>query len=351
MATKIGQIQEEVAPPPTIRGVQSTTGVALGRITLDWVSATFPFSASLLDSLSETFGPWDDRKNGAMGYSSGRTVLGTGALFWNIERPEMGIHLVLPAQALALWQFAPVWLLEIVKNNGGSFTRIDLAIDDFEGRLYLPDILDALENGNIVTRWKQYQVYYPKTTIGQKTGQMTGITIGSRDSENYCRFYDKRAEQEKRGVTDLPDNWIRFELEVKFDRADAMARRMIEEIRHGDLAQFVGNLVLGLLDFKVGQQGNDSNKSRWSSSKWWTDFLGSVTKERLTLPKFERTIEQVKDWFSDSVSPLACVIMLSEMENGQSGYDWLMETIADGQERFKLKHKKLIAGFQDGFGI
>jgi len=347
MALKIGQILETVSEPlpSSNRGVVNT-GLAMGRIILDWVSATFPYSDAIWERLIEQFGPAQERKTGALGYPNAVTILGTGVLLWNAQRPEMGLHLMLPAQALALYQFPALWLLEIIKNNDGKFTRIDLALDDFNQRLILEDILYKLENGHVQTRWKKYRAYLPETDIGQRIGQLTGISIGSRVSESYARIYDKRQEQEKKGHSDLPDNWIRFELETKGDRAAALGIKLIQEIRAERVGKFVANLIYGLLDFKEPSR-EDGNKSRWDTSAWWLLFLGAFEKERITLPKMERTLEQVKDWFSNDISAMACVILLSTMMDGQSGYEWLMEAIANGENKFKNKHKKLIIGYKE----
>lgn len=346
MALKIGQISENPTLPPTNRGVLNTeSGLDLGTVTLDWVSATFPYSDAIWGRLVGTFGNVSRRQSGALGYPNALTVLGSGLLLWNDQRPEMGLHLILPAQALALWQFAPVWLLEIIINNDGKFTRIDLALDDEEKQLSLETIVEKLENGEVQTRFHGFKVHLPETAIGEKIGQISGISIGSRQSQSFIRIYDKRQERAKKGITDLPDHWIRIELETKGDRADALGKKLQHEMRHTPQVTFVASLVLGLIDFKEPST-IDTNKSRWQTANWWSEFLGTVSKIRITLPKFERTLEQVKDWFSNHIAVMACVVLLNTMQDGQSGYDWLMEAIAAGEERFKNKHKKLIEGYE-----
>jgi phage replication initiation protein len=330
--------------------LNTEAGLSMGRITLDWVQATFPYSDAIWGNLISSFGPVSRRKFGTNGYPNALTVLGSGAILWNDERPEMGIHLILPAQALALYEFQVSWLLDIIVNNQGKFTRIDLAIDDKDGRLDLNEIGRKLEEGEVQTRFKKFKPWLPETEIGQKIGQYSGFSVGSRQSESFIRIYDKRLESEKKGIVDLPDSWVRVELETKGGRAVALGERIIKELKAGTIGRFVPNLIWGLLDFKEPSRV-DGNKSRWETSEWWAVFLGTLEKERITLPTFEKDIEHVKTWFSESVAPMACVILLNIMGDGQSGYDWLMETIAEGQKRFKLKHKKLIAGFQDGLVI
>src|SRR3990172_806204 len=104
---------ETIAPPLTIRGVQNT-GLPMSGVTIDWISATFPDDFKVRQSLRQTFLPESERDKGMYGYDRAATILTYGTMLWSSSRPEMGIHIILPSQALALWKGGPFVLLSIV---------------------------------------------------------------------------------------------------------------------------------------------------------------------------------------------------------------------------------------------
>lgn len=343
MVLKVTQKLESsvvASTPPSITGVVNTKPPT-GDVLIDYLSATFPHNGETRRRLRDTFNPEKPVKTTVYGYEYRATVLESGSLLWSQSRPEMGIHLTLPASALAKWGRPIDWLLEMVESNGGKLTRLDLAMDDKKGLLSLQTMLDKLESGEVVTRFKSHTPHYEKRLIGTGAARLTGIEIGTRQSESYVRIYDKRIERERAGESELPENWIRVELELKGDRAIAVGSRLVNSIRCGDGGRFVSSLIYGLIDFKRPTDG-DTNKSRWDTAEFWSAFLGECAKESLSLPKSNRSIDQVCDWFEESIAPMAAVILLSENPTGLSGYDWLMEVIAKGEMRWKQKHLNLM---------
>lgn len=363
------RLQNQTTPPPTNRGVQNTLAPKIPNLTqtegviLDWVSATFDYSPEIFGLLREWLGEFNDRDKGMNGYTHSATVLGTGSVCWSPDRPEQGVHVVLPASALAMIQGESVDVLRRVKSLSGRFRRIDLALDDFVGDLDLGAISDHLANGLLTTRWRKYQAVNGTAEIGTDDFSGCTIYIGSRTSESFLRFYDKQAEQFSKakdrlqgGLTDderaqalqeirddLPNHWIRCELETKGDRADILGQALIQAHDNGNLAEVFSEYLLGFIDFKE-EGAADTNKSRWETVSWWADFLLTTAKRRLTLPKPIQTIETVKAWFDVAVAPMAAVIMATMSADGQAGYDWLMASIVGGWGRLKEHHKAILQG-------
>ena len=345
MSLTNGQNHETMAKttktPPTNRGVQST-GLPVGGIILDWLQATFPNLPEIRKNLRSTFEPESERDKGMYGYDKSATVLTFGTLLWSSTRPELGIHLILPSQALAQWNGDAWLLLSIVVNNQGVVKRIDFAMDDTTGLVNLDTIAFKLENGEIVTRFRHWRKWLDQAEIGSGQPDFTGVTMGSRTSESYVRIYDKAAERIKKGLPVDVDNWIRVELETKGDRADALTKKVLECKGGEERARLVRTILFGLVDFKEPSP-TDGNKSRWVTCEWWLLFLDEVEKSTLSLPRPSQTIDTVKEWFKHAVAPMACVILLHQTdENEESGYDWLMAVIAEGERRFRLKHERIM---------
>lgn len=365
----LSRLNEVGQPPITNRGVQNTLAhfpqdfIQTEGIILDWVSATFDYSPEIFGFLRDWLGEFNDRDRGLQGYTHSATILGTGAVCWSPDRTDQGIHIRLPASALAIIQGESVDVLRRVIDKGGRFRRLDIALDDFAGDLDLELIVHHLANGLLTTRWTTYEEIRGKVDIG--TVQTCGRTvyIGSRRSESFLRFYDKRAEQYTKaknrlrgGLTDeekaqglqeiendLPDHWVRCELESKGDRANVLGRALVDAHDKGKLAETFSEYLLGFIDFKETGAA-DTNKSRWATVGWWADFLLTTVKRRLTLPKPIQTLETVKAWFDVSIAPMASVIMATMSAEGEAGYDWLMGSIVGGWSRLKEHHKAILQG-------
>lgn len=340
--TLLGDVQ---STPLSITGVLSTKPPT-EAILIDYVAATFPDTTEVRKRLRETFDITEKKPTTVYGYEFRAMILEFGSMLWSQSRPDMGIHINLPASALAKWDRPMVWLFDIIKNNGGKLVRVDFALDDYNGLLSLETILDKLNLGDVVSRAKKRKPHYENGDIGSGDPTLTGVSVGSRDSETYMRFYDKRIEQLSKGVTDVPEHWIRCEMELSGDRANFAMDRIIASLRGDTFGGFVCSLVYGYIDFK-DRNSSDTNKSRWETSGWWSTFLGNCAKSRLSIPKVDRGIAEIRDWFSASIAPMACLILLCKDDSEQSPYDWLMRTIADGEKRFKAKHKKIMGDYND----
>ena len=333
------------APLPSNRGVQNTSSdfIHSEGVILDWCSFTLPYeSDDVFDVVQLVFGEMEYRERGQIGYSHSATILGSGSVCWSPNRHGQGVHIILPASALALLEDCEsIELLGFIRDMGGKARRIDLALDDFFGDLNLDLIVEHLASGAVTTRWKSYDDRGGKCLIGSDEPVGRTVYLGERVSESYLRFYDKRLEQEAKGKEVGQEHWVRCELETKGDRAEMLTNALLEANESGGLAQFFSEYLLGLLDFKeFGASGK--NKSRWETVGWWARFLLVATKKRLTKPKAVRTLESLKDWFDVAVAPSASVILSCLMGDGQAGYDWLMASIVKGSKRLRPHHRQIL---------
>ena len=112
---------------------------------------------------------------------------------WSPDRREQGICVALPSSALALLQQDLGEFLVWVWGNGGKATRLDLALDDFDGVLNLNTILYHLDKEKVVTRWRGYREIKGNQSIKVSDRSEVGktVTVGSRKSSSFLRIYDK----------------------------------------------------------------------------------------------------------------------------------------------------------------
>lgn len=59
----------------------------------------------------------------------------------------------------------------------------------------------------------------------------------------------------------------------------------------------------------------DSNKSRWKTCKWWSDYLENLEKIELSSLSVETTITKKKDWICKATSKSQLMVYLSKLDN------------------------------------
>lgn len=303
---------------------------------IDWVSVTFK-SADALHKIVSLCGDFVELERGGMGYSNSGLVWGSGRVYWNVARDDMGVHLSLSSSALAMAAASGFDTLSLVKmfrlDWFGEFTRIDFAVDDKVGLLSLDTIIACVRSRWYVSRFKSWQLV-------ENSGGGRTISFGSRSSASYLRIYDKRIEQMQKSVRDasidvssLPDSWVRVELELKGKRATASVDALLS-VSPGGLGVLVSGWIRSLLEFKV--EDLDLNKSRWNVSCWWLEFLDFVEKVILVVPPVVVTIERMRGWVISQVAPALCVL------RAVFGVDFLDSVADGGGYRLKSKHLRLL---------
>lgn len=186
-------------------------------ITIDWIAFTFKeethesaawlgFYANCPENVPETaHNGYSDAKRDGNGISSS----------WNVNRPEMGVHVIISGSALRmLCKDVGQSQQEILRSTldaGASLTRLDLAKDAKGSSLSISQIYLNVEAKNYRGTARTFS--YMKGHDGGQT-----IYIGSRQSEKFIRLYDKAAQMGEMGT-----HWYRLELECKGAQARALA--------------------------------------------------------------------------------------------------------------------------------
>lgn len=159
-----------------------------------------------------------------------------------------------------------------------NVTRLDVAYDDHTGILDINKILKLTYDGCYVSRSQKgiHTSTFSSDKVSRSVKHAHSIMYGSKSSEFYIRIYDKAAE---RGG--LNEHWIRCESVFKHERAF----NFIGFIMSGEsVGKTYCSVLNNYLRF-VRPDQNDSNKNRWKTQKFWTDFLGEVEKISLTTKK------------------------------------------------------------------
>lgn len=322
------------------------------NILLDYLSFTLPFFKDMLEKIPEVFGtdPLDPIGYGGMGYTESATILDGGRVYWHPDKPEMGIHVRLPGSSLSLTGFTALGILNQVINMGGRIVRLDIAFDDLAGLLDMDEMYQKLLAGSVVTRFRKV-ARIQGVEIGQNRKIGDTVNVGVRTSHAFVRIYDKKREQEAKGrdVAGI-ESWTRVELELKSQKAHMFGKLLADSVystAEEGPAELSVNLLWGLLDFKEIDP-DDQNKSRWDTSEWWQEFLQAERKLMLSIPQLEKTINDAKRWLHDQVAPTLAMVMLSlPDDNDVSGYDFIMDSVAKGEDRLSKAQQKRLKLYND----
>lgn len=305
------------------------------EVCVDWLGFTFFTFSTPFDVLGVLGLPADEFSvcNGSNGYKSSLrhslypiTVLYDG-------RADMGIHVNISGGAIA---FALDKYMESIKiptpfgdygveysddsimirylkhiHDYVKFTRVDLAIDDKGSKYYsVDDVREICDSGLCATRFRKYRPEFERSFDGSMTGNT--LYIGKRQSDVFLRIYDKRLEQIHKTKNDVGYEWVRWELELKKERADIVVNHLISGLS-------LGSVAIGILSnyFRVIVRDND-NVTRCSSAPLWETFVCNVEKLRLTVSKPEKNLDQKKEWICRQCMPSISAIVASE--NGDLGF-------------------------------
>ncbi len=274
---------------------------------VDWISATVKlFDPSLYPYWVEQMRAWAEKLSliprqrflpgkGRFGYEMSMRDKETGAivLFPHLKRLDMGIHLDMPGQACA--EVCGLHLLQELMEMDATFSRVDATLDIHAGGLDIKSLKNEIERKQADTAAKSHQY------IISNTGET--LYVGSVSSEKRLRIYDKAAE---RGIV---ADWVRVELQVRGDAADALGNYLAVEGIKG-----IPRVIKAFCDFEnpvwVEAMGTEPevtletdkrspNRRRWLMGRvaksaasesiadplFWNDFVEAVMAEKEALEK------------------------------------------------------------------
>lgn len=309
-------------------------------LTIDWLAFTLP-DVSVQEMMSVVGGEWTKVKAGFRGYplswiwaegSRGVGKLGTGA-----PRRSHEVHVDLSAGIVSTWPLDQVRrVLQWVRVKQGHVTRLDCALDDRAPSVSIATILAAVRAGQCVTRAERLQTI--ESGLIHRAGK-TGETIyfGSPQSQTLLRIYDKRLELQAKQREDAQDYGIRWELELKKDRASVCAACLVT-LEESDWREFLVGVLRSYVDFReTNPEADDEDRYRAPLLPWYAELTERFQKGRLVVEKDEQTLPKVKRWVSESVAPMLAVICASP-----NGRPWLEHAIVEAVARWKEKHRRLL---------
>ncbi|MED4351733.1 replication initiation factor domain-containing protein [Schinkia azotoformans] len=337
--------QKEFQLPYTNREVGHTLENGL-RACVDWVEATL-FSVSPAQLISEIllFNPDSfSIETGQFGY---RHCLRNGKIsIYYDGREDMGIHLEIKGRGCREYESSQKrsWkeLFAVLLSNDASFTRIDIAVDDFKGFFTIKSMVRRIKNEELVSKFKQARNV---ENIEIRTGEVRGVTLyfGSSKSDIQIRMYDKLSERLDTNYR-VPEDitfWNRTEVQARNKKAQEIAEILAKEDQ-GEIS--IGKTVCGILKYylRFTVKSKDTNKSRWKTAPFWEKFLAGVDELPLTTITGVSTIEDKENWLRRNAAPSLAVVY----EAYSGDMEQIEKFIYEGLARLKAKDYDMINQFK-----
>jgi DNA relaxase NicK len=308
-------------------------------LTIDWLAFTLPDS-SPQESSPILESEWTKDKGGFSGYPrswSWREGRGVGRLGTGAFRNPREVHINLSGGMVSTWASDKLRrVLKWIKEKQGHVTRIDCALDDRSMLIPLATIRDAVQKGQCVTRAKSMQLIESGLIHeSAKTGET--LYFGSPRSQTLLRIYDKRAELQAKGRDDGDAYGIRWELQLKQERAQVCGQ-VLSHLEESDWLEFMIGVLRSYVDFReTSRDEPDDDRYRSPLLGWWAGLTDGFRKGRLVVEKDEQSLPKVKRWITHSVAPMLAVICAHHPD----GQAWLEQQIVHAVRRWKNKHRAL----------
>ncbi|WP_409339303.1 replication initiation factor domain-containing protein [Lacticaseibacillus paracasei] len=217
----------------------------------------------------------------------------------------------------------------------GHFTRVDLAINDRNGLLDVPTLIEKCDRDEFTSRFHGFR------DNRTKQWEVSGRTLylGSPQSEVYFCIYDKAFEQHQKhpeiAIEDQPIR-TRFEVRLRRKRAAAAIKNLLAE---RDPEKVVFGIINRYLRFLTPSH---KAKSQWATDPRWDAFIGNYRdKLRLSTNPEPLSYAHITRWLKKQVAPSLKMLQLIDQYNGTTE----LKAIIDGG-KLTQRHWDLIHHYQ-----
>lgn len=184
----------------------------------------------------------------------------------------------------------------------GKCSRIDLFIDLINYDVDLDEIYNKLIKCEFISNFKKFK-FISQNEISKDNIFSTGksIEFGSRESSIELCIYDKKLERENNNYKVEVENWVRFEIRFRYDKADPALISYLNILKSGgDEIDYVVKILNGVLQIK--EPSSDSNKSRWPVWNKWNEWFGAnkIKIKKQSQYNLENQFLKKREWFANN---------------------------------------------------
>lgn len=219
------------------------------------------------------------------------------------------MELILEREGITWHDFLEKMLYE---RNDMKVTRIDLALDELywgksaeANHFHLSDMINKVYQNyvtfNHLKVWSHIGGGNLNTTSDEEERQGISLYFGSRKSNMFFNFYEKRYEfAQKEGINieealEIFGVWNRYEIRL----SQAKAQRLVEHFVDG---QDLGNLARGLINQEMMVYEGVGKYGAYIPDQKWQDMFGSAEPLKLTVKPEPYSIDRTVRWLLYQVS-------------------------------------------------
>jgi hypothetical protein len=175
------------------------------------------------------------------------------------------------------WKDLISWLAD----NVNHVNRIDVSMDDINGVITMPQILDRIYKGSFTTSLRTWRTIDGKPVSGNEPNILRSkndgctISFGGRTSKQLV-IYNKAAERISKHYVVEHGSWVRYETRFMHDFGYDTLMLVNQAMKEDKFGELTCGLIKGLVDFK--EYGSDSNLSRRPTWKLWDELLQRASK-------------------------------------------------------------------------
>lgn len=225
-------------------------------------------------------------------------------------------------------------LLSEIQANG-HITRLDLAIDDFGAKFFtLPELSKILASDSFVSKFRKWKELIERQNGSDCIGHT--IYLGSRSSAIMLRVYDKQLEQNEKllkcGGSPILRPWVRWELELKAERAQEAAKMLISGLSLNDVTFGVLSNYLRLI------RSDNARKDRCSILPKWQLFIDGIKRLALYCPAELKTLDDTRRWLMKQIAASLAAVVIAD----GGTVDFVHRLLSSGAQRLTNRHQCMI---------
>ena len=230
-------------------------------------------------------------------------------------------------------------------------TRIDIAIDDYDG-----DVIPFSWLWQKIEIRSYTSTFNSPPTFIKNERDGSSITFGSRKSTQMLVIYEKDKEQRSKGYEHNQPYWTRIEMRFQHEKADLVYDDVIyafmgeirfpeeKKIPKGEesFKQLSSAILYRMLDIKEDSDYDDRNKSKVPTDANWLKFLGYVEKAKFApLTKTEPKWLRHELYIKENIPTYLLVKYLLANKNPQQFGKDMLKLLCASLEDFVDKKNKL----------
>lgn len=185
----------------------------------------------------------------------------------------------------------------IVRLNA-SPTRIDIAIDDYDGNnITFEEVKRKLDSGHFTTSFQDKDFI-----MHGSNNKGLSLQFGSHSSTQMLVIYEKLKEQRTKGIECIQDYWVRYEMRYRHEKAYNVCMNIINHGNSG-FKEYIFGLLYSMLDIKADNNYGEDNIHKAKTDDNWQAFLDNVNKAKIEKYKIiKSSYETYLSWITPLVS-------------------------------------------------